>query len=39
LEGKEGKGLGKKEGISGRNRGYWKEGLWVAYFSSNIKPS
>jgi len=33
FEGKGRKDLEKKEGISGRNRGDWKYGLWGAYFS------
>ena len=26
--------MAKKEGVSGRNRGHWEEGLWGTYFSS-----
>jgi len=37
LEGKGGEGLEKKEGVSGRNRGHWKEGLWGVCFSSKYK--
>jgi len=33
------KKLGKKEGVSGRNIGCWKEGLWGLIFLQNIKPS
>jgi len=36
LEGKGRKGLEKKEGVSERNSGHWKEGL---IFLQNIKPS
>jgi len=37
LEGNGRKDLEKKEGVSGRNKGYWKEGLWGDYFSSKYK--
>jgi len=36
LKGKGRKCLEKKEGVSERNRGHWKEGL---IFLQNIKPS
>jgi len=29
----------KKEGVSGKNRGHWEEGLWGFIFLQNIKPS
>jgi len=32
-----GKGLGKKEGVSGRNRGHWKTRALGIYFSSKYK--
>ena len=38
-KGRERKAWGKKEGVSGRNRGHWKEGLWGLIFLQNIKPS
>jgi len=31
--------LEKNEGVSGRNRGHWKEGFWRLIFLQNIKPS
>jgi len=40
LEGKERKGLKKekkKEGVSERNIGHRKEGLWMTYFSSKYE--
>jgi len=40
LEGNGEEGLEKKkEGVSGRNRGYRENGLWGLIFLQNIKPS
>ena len=40
LKGKGEEGFGKKkEGASGRNRGYWEGVLWGLIFLHNTKPS